>query len=172
MSSSRPEFLYLLFGKKIMLAQTLFWRRVLTTNLYVKAIDMSMKFLFGWDTKSLDPLEKPLMYSHLYSYSSVKTVVQWFQIMKTGKFQQYDDHVHPESQKYQTYKLPSYNIFKVPCKIALFWGGRDTLPVMDDLLKLPNAFIHCEREYEHLDFLFAKNAAERIYFQVIELLKS
>ncbi len=54
-------------------------------------IDQSCKFLFGWDMANIEPADKPLLYSHIYSYSSVKSVVHWFQLMRSKRFQVYDD---------------------------------------------------------------------------------
>lgn len=172
-SASRPKLLFLLFGKKAMIAQTLFWRRMLGRDMYVYIIDTSMRFLFGWQTTELDPQEKPLMYSHLYSYSSVKTVVHWFQIMKTGVFQMFDDNIHPKHvhRQYNGYHLPRYNLSKITCKTALFWGSRDTLPNMTELLQhFPNSYVQREDAYEHLDFIWAKNAPERVFSKVVKLL--
>lgn len=173
-SASRPKFIYLLFGKKIMLSQTLFWRKVLRTDVFDWIIEVSMKFLFGWDMSELDPVEKSLMYSHLYSYSSVKGVVQWFQIMKTGSFQMYDDNIQPRNtSKYQNYKLPSYQLHRIPCKTVIFWGGRDTLPNMNYILKsFPDSYVQKEERYEHLDFIFAKTAPERVYSKILQILLS
>ena len=34
--------------------------------------------------RKIDPRDKPVLYSHIYSYSSVKSVVHWFQIMDSA----------------------------------------------------------------------------------------
>ncbi len=46
-------------------------------------MDAGNKFLFGWCSHKADTEEKALLYSHLYSYASVKAVVHWFQIIRT-----------------------------------------------------------------------------------------
>jgi hypothetical protein len=39
--------------------------------------------------KRVHASDKPVLYSHIYSMSSVKSVVHWFQIMRSGRFQMY-----------------------------------------------------------------------------------
>ncbi len=87
LTTSRPKLIFYLFGKKALLGETLFWRRVLARSLFVALVDFALKILFGWDTANIDNEEKPLLYSYIYSTSSVKSVVQWFQITNTGRFQ-------------------------------------------------------------------------------------
>ena len=90
-----------------MLPSTLVWQRMLQGPLFDRIIDASMYYLFGWTkhnvrcrflrcnatvpskpSSTISPLsqlaakDKPLMYSHIYSYSSVKCVVHWFQMIK------------------------------------------------------------------------------------------
>jgi len=57
--------------------------------------------------------------------------------------------------------------------MALFYGGRDNLPDTEWLLKQVPAptFVHREETFEHLDFLWAQNAPERVYTKVIELIE-
>ncbi len=76
-TKASPDIIYLLFGRKRMLPSTHFWQGILSNSMLVKTIDASCKFLFGWDMKNIEPKEKALHYSHIYSYSSVKTVVSF-----------------------------------------------------------------------------------------------
>ena len=41
--------------------------------------------------KNIDEKEKATLYSHLYSFASVKQVVHWFQIIRHQRFQMYDE---------------------------------------------------------------------------------
>jgi len=173
LTTSRPDMVFLLFGKKALLGETLFWRRVLSSSLYVWLIDVCLSFLFGWKTSELNPKEKSSLYSHIYSYSSVKCLVHWFQITRTKRFQMYDGNIAPASEfTYANYLLPCYQPSRIKCPIAIFYGGKDTVPDMKYLLdELPPAtYIHKEDNYEHLDFMWATSAPERIFVKVIDLL--
>jgi len=179
LARSRPDFIFLLFGKKQLLPSTLFWRNNLPRDTFVHVIDLALRFLFGWDTKCLSEAEKPLLYSHIYAHASVKTVVQWFQIIQTQKFQMFDDYKSANvsssgSGIYPGYVLPSYQLGQIKTPVACFCGGKDTLPHTADILaSIPKSklvFTHTEERYEHLDFMWAKDVAEKIYPKILTLL--
>jgi lysosomal acid lipase/cholesteryl ester hydrolase len=180
LARARPDFIFLLFGKRSILPSTLFWRKVLSRNVFVHTIDMAVSFLFGWTAHCIDPAEKALLYSHIYSFSSVKTVVHWFQIIQGSKFQMFDDcmaaaNIFNPYDRYTTKTLPTYNTEQLRCPIACFYGGRDNLPntkaVLASLPKDKIALLHKEDDYEHLDFMWAKDTGHKIYPKILGLLK-
>lgn len=158
-SASQSHLVYLLFGKRILLEGAMFWRKVLRPRIYVRVIDFFLNFLFGWKTRNINQQEKALLYSHLYSYSSVKCLVHWFQITHSQRFQMYDDNIQvangKDHQLYRPYVLPMYSVSKIKCRMALFYGGQDSIPDMDYFLREvpPGTYLHKEPTYEHLDFL-------------------
>lgn len=180
LARARPDFIFLLFGKRSILPSTLFWRKLLSRNVFVKVIDNAVMFLFGWSASCIAPEEKALLYSHIYSFSSVKTVVHWFQIIQSSKFQMFDDcmtvvsSVNPYD-RYTTKILPHYRTMQLKCPVACFYGGRDNLPntkvVLSNIPKDKVALFHKEEEYEHLDFMWAKDTGKKICPRVLSLLK-
>jgi len=174
LARARPDFIFLLFGRRQLLPSTLFWRNFLPRATFVKAIDFALRFLFGWTTECLAESEKPLLYSHLYSHTSVKTIVQWFQLIQTGKFQMFDDYMINTSECYTGYSLPQYQLRHIRTPVACFCGGRDTLPQTAQLLaalpKDKKVFVHTEEKYEHLDFMWAKDIAQTIYPKILMLM--
>lgn len=44
-------------------------------------IDGCLMYLFGWKSNQIDPVFKIAAFHHLYSYTSVKSIVHWFQII-------------------------------------------------------------------------------------------
>jgi len=180
LARARPDFIFLLFGKRSILPSTLFWRKVLSRNIFVNTIDKSVMFLFGWSAKCIDPAEKALLYSHIYSFSSVKTVVHWFQIIQSTKFQMFDDCLIANNSsnpydRYATKALPQYRTMQLQCPVACFYGGKDNLPNTAALLaSLPKekvVLFHEEAEYEHLDFMWAKDTGVKICPKVLDLVK-
>lgn len=172
LTTSRPDLVFLLFGKKSLLGEALFWRQILPTTLFVRLIDICMQFLFGWSMKEFEPSEKPLLYSHIYSYSSVKCLVHWFQITRTKRFQMFDGHISPrDSLSYPSYLLPSYQLGKIRCPIAIFHGGKDTIPETELLLSEvnPKTVSYKEDNYEHLDFLWGASAPSKVFNKVLGL---
>ncbi|EFA79898.1 carboxylic ester hydrolase [Heterostelium album PN500] len=184
LARSRPDFIFLLFGKKSMLPSTIFWRNLLPKQFFVSMIDASVRFLFGWSTINLGEDEKAMLYSHIFSYTSVKSVVHWFQIIQTNRFQMFDDMllgITPNESSNQPHRyhgrvIPAYHPGQILTKCALFYGGADTLPNTKALLShLPRdkvVMVHEEESYEHLDFMWGKDANKKIFSKIVHLLKS
>jgi lysosomal acid lipase/cholesteryl ester hydrolase len=132
--NASPELIFLLFGRKAMLSSCLFWQNVFTPRTFAWIIDSCMYGLFNWTSEFMS--HKQILYRHLYSYTSVKCVVHWFQIMKSGNFQMYDDSpsVLPGKQE-SGYQVPRFPTKQITTPIALFYGGSDTLPDIKYILK-------------------------------------
>jgi len=169
---TRPDFISLLFGKKAFLPVTLFWRKILPRDQFVNVLDYSVNFLFGWKGEGISPDEKKLLYSHIYSYSSVKAVVHWFQIIQTGRFQMFDQSMLEGTN---AHVIPSYQPSLVTCPIALYFGGQDFLPNTNALIEsLPKDLlleVHRLPDYEHLDFLYAKDVGVKVYPRIVRMLE-
>ncbi|KAJ4314788.1 cholesterol esterase [Neodidymelliopsis sp. IMI 364377] len=169
-----PDILYLAFGRKAILASATMWQSILYPPIFVRLIDTSLKFLFGWTAVNITPSQKLASYPHLYSYTSTKSVVHWFQIIRNGVFQMYDDEAPSpmtsnRSKYYKVAKFPTRNI-KTP--IVLVWGGSDSLVDINVMLKeLPRHTIAKEiPHYEHLDFLWAESVDKLVFPHVFEAL--
>lgn len=67
--------MYLIFGRGNFLSVTIFWRDVLSPRAYSYLIDYAMKYLFNWHSKNVSRADKDVIYSHLYSFTSVKLIV-------------------------------------------------------------------------------------------------
>jgi len=172
---ARPDFIFLLFGKKQLLPSTLFWRNFLPRAQFVAMIDFALKFLFGWTTECMSESEKPLLYSHIYSHTSVKTVVQWFQMIQSSKFQMFDDYMASNAASYSGYSLPQYQLNHIRTPVACFCGGRDSLPLTPRLIAaLPKdklVLLHTEEKYEHLDFMWAKDLSQSVFPKILGLME-
>lgn len=173
-----PQFLFLLFGRRSILSSATMWQSILYPPLFIRTIDMSINFLFGWQTKNISMSQKLAAYPHLYSFTSTKSVVHWFQIIRTKSFQMYDDDVTPPPfldsgiGKYtRVARFPTRNI-KTPC--VLVYGGSDSLVDIDVMLKqLPRHTVATEvPHYEHLDFLWARDVDKLVFPHVVDALES
>jgi lysosomal acid lipase/cholesteryl ester hydrolase len=172
-----PQILFLLFGRRDILSSATMWQSILYPPIFVRLIDMGLGFLFGWKTKNMSTSQKLAAYPHLYSFTSTKSVVHWFQIMRNKSFQMYDDDIHrPLSigsvSKYtKVARFPTRNI-KTP--IVLVYGGSDSLVDIGVMLKeLPPHTIATEiPTYEHLDFLWARDVHELVFPHVMDALES
>eukprot|EP01006_Ploeotia_vitrea_P020150 TRINITY_DN52398_c0_g1_i1.p2 TRINITY_DN52398_c0_g1~~TRINITY_DN52398_c0_g1_i1.p2 ORF type:complete len:567 (-),score=287.74 TRINITY_DN52398_c0_g1_i1:25-1725(-) len=166
-----PDVVYLILGKKRLLPMTLFWKDRMSASMFNHTIDKSVEFLFGWDSANIHEEDKTYHYSHIYSYSSVKSVVHWFQLMNAHRFQRYDDHRwHTDNTGYL---LPAYPVHQIRCPIAIFHGGRDFLQDTEQLIRqLPkDIFIDCEPTYEHMDFMYSRKSLKSVYPKIVSLLQ-
>jgi len=172
-----PEVLYLAFGRKAILGSATMWQALLYPGIFVYFIDKSLRFLFGWRAENITAHQKLAAYPHLYSFSSVKTVVHWFQIIRHGTFQMFDDEVAKPlavsngNKYYKVAKFPTRNI-KTP--IVLVYGGSDSLVDIKLMLKeLPRHTVaKCIPKYEHLDLLWASDVDTLVFPHVLEALEN
>lgn len=166
-----PEIIYLLFGKKSLMPSALFWHSILDKKSYAFSISTAVRLLFRWTTENIkDP---QVVFNHLYSYTSVKCVVHWFQIINRGRFQMYDETPGylPNGQN-SGHLVPKFPTQDIQTPIALFYGGMDTLADMKWLLKETASPIYCLQveEYEHICFLWAKGLDRTVIPAVLGLL--
>ncbi|KAK7190494.1 hypothetical protein DPSP01_005281 [Paraphaeosphaeria sporulosa] len=169
-----PDIIFLAFGRRSILPSTTMWQSILYPPIFVRLIDASLHFLFGWTASNITAHQKLAAYPHLYSYTSTKSVVHWFQIIRNGVFQMYDDDapslMSNKSKYYKVAKFPTRNI-KTP--IVLVYGGSDSLVDINVMLKeLPRHTIAKEiPHYEHLDFLWASSVDQLVFPHVFEALE-
>lgn len=171
-----PDVLFLAFGRKSILSSATMWQSILYPPIFVRLIDMSLSFLFAWYGRNITVQQKLAAYPHLYSFTSTKSVVHWFQIIRNKSFQMYDDDasnkfsVGASNRYYKVAKFPTRNI-KTP--IVLVYGGSDSLVDIRVMLKeLPRHTIATEiPHFEHLDFLWAQDVHHLVFPHVLESLR-
>ncbi|KAL2868523.1 sterol esterase [Aspergillus lucknowensis] len=170
-----PNFLFLLFGRRSILSSTTMWQTILYPPIFVRIIDTSLSFLFNWKCKNISRNQKLAGYLHLFSFTSTKSVVHWFQIIRNRNFQFYDDEIYApftivaSERFYKPVKYPTRNI-RTP--IVLLYGGSDSLVDIDVMQKeLPRGTTaRIIEKYEHLDFLWASDVPELVFSHVFEAL--
>lgn len=172
-----PSVLYLMFGRRSILSSATMWETLLYPPLFCRLIDMALSFLFRWQTSNISTSQKLAAYPHLYSFTSTKSVVHWFQIIRNRCFQMYDDDVHqPMSvttpRKYS--KVAKYPTRNIRTPVVLVYGGSDSLVDIGSMLKeLPAKTVATEiPHYEHLDFLWARDVDQQVFQHVFDALDS
>lgn len=170
-----PQVLYLMFGRRGILSSTPLWESIMYPPLYIKIIDTGIRFLFNWKAANITIAQKLAAYPHLYSFTSTKSVVHWFQIIRTKSFQMYDDDpplsFGNTTRFTKVAKYPTRNI-KTP--IVLVYGGSDSLVDIKAMLReLPRTTVATEiPHYEHLDFLWGRDVAAQVFPHVFDALDS
>jgi lysosomal acid lipase/cholesteryl ester hydrolase len=163
-----PEVVFLAFGRRSILSSAAMWQSILYPPIFIRLIDMSLSLLFGWHGRNISTHQKLAAYPHLYSFTSTKSVVHWFQIIRTKSFQMYDDAVQApfslsaSDRYYKVAKFPTRNI-KTP--VVLMYGGSDSLVDINVMLKeLPRHTVAKEiPHFEHLDFLWAQEVDTLVF---------
>jgi len=139
-------------------------------------IDKSLIWLFNWHNTNITESQKLAAYAHLYSFTSVKSVVHWFQIMRNAAFQMYDDDfmspiVRTTISSYRPARFPTKNIVT---PIVLLYGDSDSLVNIDTILsQLPeHAIAKPLPTYEHLDILWGENVHKDVIPEVLSTLNN
>lgn len=163
-----PALMFLFFGRTALLPSAAFWRRTVYPPLFTKVIDLCNGSLFNWSGSNIDADQKMLSYAHLYLATSVKTVVHWFQIIRSGVFQMYDAGGWTVDRT-----VPRYPTKHIEVPILLVYGGSDSLVdinVMRSQLPIGTKTIEISG-YEHLDILWGSRAGKDVFPPVVEFLK-
>lgn len=171
-----PQVIFLAFGRRSILSSATMWQQLLYPPIFTRVIDASLTFLFNWTGRNIAPHQKLAAYPHLYSFTSTKSVVHWFQIIRTKSFQMFDDDVQvgmniaAPDRFYKVAKFPTRNI-KTP--IVLVYGGSDSLVDIKVMLKeLPHHTQAYEiKHFEHLDFLWAQEVDKLVFPHVFTALE-
>ncbi|KAK6454718.1 triglyceride lipase-cholesterol esterase [Scheffersomyces xylosifermentans] len=164
-----PNIFFLLFSRKILMPSIFFWQRIMYPPLYDNMIDISNYILFNWKSANISKIQKLSSYAHLYSSTSVKTVVHWFQIMSSKNFQMY----HDSYSKLSGLTPISYPLKNIRVPIHLIYGDIDSLvdiDVMKSQLPHKTTTAHAVHNHEHLDNLWGEDVYEQVFKQVLHAL--
>lgn len=170
----QPQLLFLFFGKKILLpTATTLWPKILPINLFNLAIKYSTLFLFNWENKNINK-SQTVSFKNLYSPTSVKCIVHWFQILKTQNFQMFvssDDLNENNNSIFEATPFPTRTNIKVP--LLLVYGTNDSLVDIETLKKnLPEktTFELPISKHEHLDIIWGDDVYDLVSTKVADFL--
>lgn len=180
------SFLYSLFGRRAIMSSVSFWSTVFGAKFYERIVDRSLTLLFGWTGLNISEEQKQLGYPHMFSNSSVKSLLHWFQIIKAGRFQMFDETCSCGLTKLCSLSSKSKEIgnrvtpfpitdhLNVP--MHLFYGDSDILvdigktkslivdnnPLMKDKLR-----VELCSGYEHMDTLWGDRVYEDVFQKIL-----
>ena len=125
-----------------------------------------------WDRKLLSDV-----LDHVPAGGSVKTVMHYVQLVKSGYFQWFDYGAENNHLKYETGAPPSYNLRSVTLPIAIFSSPSDWLATGTDIQTLlpllQDVRIHHvikTDNFGHFDFLWSPYAPDYIYNFIVPIL--
>lgn len=178
---SAPGLLYRIFGKRAILPSVVFWQKMMGPNFYQTVVDRSLVFLFNWKSGNITTSQKKTGYPHMFSPSSVKSVVHWFQIIDNKRFQMFDEggasgsklvYLSGTSKKNNRVAPFPTQTITTPC--LLIYGKSDMLIDIDKTLEN----LSCNTEvigldgYEHMDTLWSCDVEQSVFEPILKKLDS
>lgn len=185
------SFLYNLFGERAILPSVAFWCWLMGPQLYQIVVDYSLKFLFGWNSKNISEEQKRVGYRHMFSNSSVKSIIHWFQIISARRFQMFDETcdigLSGLAQFSHDLKLTTSRVAPFPIAhhldvpMVLVYGDSDILVDIENTKliivshngKMAEKLLETIKcpGYEHMDTLWGNNVYNDVFEKVIEYLE-
>ncbi|ODV84276.1 hypothetical protein CANARDRAFT_8631 [[Candida] arabinofermentans NRRL YB-2248] len=178
--NSAPNLMYRLFGKRAILPSVVFWQKLMGPKLYEMVVDNSLILLFGWQSQNLSVSQKKVGYAHMFSPSSVKSIIHWFQIIGNKRFQMFDEGgssgsglVYLSGSASKTNRVAPFPTQTITVPMLLIYGKSDSL--ID--IEITKEQLSCELEtiglesYEHMDTLWANDVCSLVFEPVIQTLQ-
>ncbi|KAI9325838.1 Alpha/Beta hydrolase protein [Zopfochytrium polystomum] len=174
-----PDGLYSVFGRGSFIGFARNFKNYMPGRLHVALLDTAFKNVLEWEVHRLGSTQRrAALYYHLFSGTSMKNVVHWFQVIEAGgSFQHYvdrrsswsDSFVHTSHKISHPIKYPTKHI-KTP--LHLFVGTKDHISDCDHLREhLPRQTnFHMVDDYTHMDFLWATDVKECVWDNVLDVL--
>jgi pimeloyl-ACP methyl ester carboxylesterase len=137
-----------------------------------------VEILCGHNKGAFNNSRMDVMGAHEPGDTSVVNMDHWSQAVRSGTFQKYNFGPIYNEKFYGTKEPPVYNLTNIPTyvPISLFSGGHDKLADPRDVANLaaqlpggPDSWSKTP-QYAHLDFVWAIDAAELIYPDVLKQL--
>nr|XP_012231416.1 PREDICTED: lipase 3-like [Linepithema humile] len=146
---------------------------------FTKQICSDIIFLIiGFDQEQFNYTLLPMILAHLPSGTSIKTVLHYIQEVNSGKFQAYDYGRQKNMQIYNMTVPPDYDLSRITVPIALIHGDNDWIVNEKDVNKLRGLLTNIVDDYRvpfskfnHVDYLWAKDAPTLVYEKVLETMK-
>lgn len=177
---SAPGLLYRIFGKRAILPSVVFWQKMMGPAFYEAVVDRSLIFLFNWKSGNITTSQKKLGYPHMFSPSSVKSVVHWFQIIDNKRFQMFDEGgasgsrlVYLSGTSNKTNRVAPFPTQTITTPCLLIYGKSDMLIDIDRTLQnlsCPIDTIGLDG-YEHMDTLWASDVESTVFSPIIQYLE-
>ncbi|KAJ8674147.1 hypothetical protein QAD02_005409 [Eretmocerus hayati] len=163
-----------------------FFPRNSVMEYYVRSLCHSQKIceyllhiLFGYSPVQFNSSLLPMILSHVPAGTSVKSLLHYHQVVRSGRFAHYDYGSVRNAEIYNSSKSPNYDLSKIEVPIGVFWSAGDILLDPKDVKKFFNQirnkiFNHKieNNAFNHVDYLWAKDADKYVYTKLLSAMDS
>ncbi|KAF4800916.1 Lipase member M [Turdus rufiventris] len=131
--------------------------------------------LSGYNEKNLNVTRLDVYTSHYPDGTSVKNIIHWAQVVKSGEFKAFD-YGSENPARYHQDTPPLYRVEEMPVPTAVWSGGQDwAADWRDVLLLLPHithliAYTHIP-DWNHWDFIWGLDAPGRLYSSILKMME-
>ncbi|XP_053675174.1 uncharacterized protein LOC128725421 [Anopheles nili] len=139
-------------------------------NVCMQVISMTV----GPNPKMVDMIAMQILTGHDPAGASVKQLLHYAQLHRSGQFRQYDYGRRNNTERYSHWKPPAYNLTAVTAPVTIFYALNDWLIDPRDVMRfarqlpvLPTMHLVEDENFNHLDFTMAKNARPMVYERIL-----
>ncbi|NXC17076.1 LICH hydrolase, partial [Corythaeola cristata] len=136
----------------------------------------SLFFLLGgYNEKNFNMTRLDVYTSHYPDRTSVKNVIHWAQVVKSGEFKAFD-YGNKNPVVYHQEKPPCYRVEEMPVPTVVWSGGEDWIADQRDVHLLLPRIAHLVTynhipDWNHWDFIWGLDAPGRLYSSILELME-
>ncbi|KAF5279945.1 hypothetical protein FQR65_LT15127 [Abscondita terminalis] len=134
--------------------------------------------IFGYNEQQMNATLVPIIAGHSPAGASVKQLLHFAQLIKSGKFRQYDEGELKNVFKYGSSVPPSYHIENITSPVYLYKSRNDWLSNEIDVNRLRRRLLNVKGEiligdpqFNHIDYLYAINAPTLVYNLILSHLR-
>lgn len=139
----------------------------------------NMLFLVcGFNADQLNVTNLPVIFAHTPSGAATKQFEHYAQTMMSGKFRRFDHGETKNVEIYGSKTPPEYPVEDITAPIAILYSDNDWLVSYDDVdalhkrLKNVVDFYKVPHEnFNHVDYLFAKDVKELVFSKLLSIIK-
>jgi lysosomal acid lipase/cholesteryl ester hydrolase len=134
-------------------------------------------FLFGDDSERLNKTLLPVYMAHLMAGTSTKSLNHYAQIIRSGKFREFDYGHVKNMEHYGQSEPPDYNVKNIIAPISLQYGRGDLIVSPEGVQHLSDQLPHLVAmvqaqppNFNHIDFVLANDARPLIFDHILNLM--
>lgn len=120
----------------------------------------------------------PVIVGHTPAGASTDQLIHYGQLIRSGRFRQYDHGMVSNLLQYGKTRPPKYDLKNVRAPVALHYSSNDWLAEPVDVAELERGlgnligkFLVADPRFNHLDFVWAIDARPLLYNRVVEIMR-